>query len=156
MQLLFSWPSSIQWFIDAYRRCTGQLSSHEFEAIRQRNQGFNRRPPLDTRVDLSDCRNPLTRPSSPNSEHHTRTDFQEHSSLMKLPIEIRLQIWADVLGGRCFHLEMPWPKPAGQFCYFEDLNYHEHALSCRPRMSIKKRNMEKNLFLPILMSCRQM
>ncbi|EPE33633.1 hypothetical protein GLAREA_06646 [Glarea lozoyensis ATCC 20868] len=156
MQKLFSWPSYIQWFIDVYRRRTGQLTDREMEAIHMQHQGARtRRDPLDVRVDLSANRNPLTRPSSPNTEHHTKTNFQQQSSLMKLPTEIRLQIWAVVLGGRRFHLETPWPRPLGQLCYFGHLSHNEHSLQCRPRMSIKKRNMEKNLFLPILMSCRQ-
>ena len=49
---------------------------------------------------------PLTRPSSPNrSSRRKKPEVIQHSALLsRLPLEIREQIWEEVLGDYTFHL----------------------------------------------------
>jgi hypothetical protein len=73
-----------------------------------------RLPPPDVRIDLSDGRHPLTRPTSPRPE--ARIAIDSRSLLDVLPLELRQLIWAEVIGGHIFHLQMRKAVLTGQIC----------------------------------------
>jgi hypothetical protein len=123
-----------------------------------RSDRYERNPPPDVRVDPSGGRNPLTRPPSPSLEAEIKADsLRARSILHVLPLEVRQQIWVDVLGGHCFHLEIWTAVLTGRLCVSPNPNTCERGRGgCRLSLSNEDVQREKNLLLPILLSCKQM
>ncbi|KIN00784.1 hypothetical protein OIDMADRAFT_146108 [Oidiodendron maius Zn] len=122
-------------------------------ATRRRHMA-RRSPPPVARIDLSDERNPLTRPPSPRLK---ATDSPRACFLLDvLPLELRLLIWEGVLGGHYFHLEIQSGILTGQLCVSPTPNTCFYGRGgCRSRLPDKILPLEKNLLLPILLSCKQ-
>lgn len=116
-----------------------------------------RQSPPDTRIDLSGERNPLTRPPSPRLEAEFTTDSPQACLLLDvLPLEVRQLIWEEVLGGHYFHLDLRSNVLIGEFCVSKSPNTCLYSSGgCRLRLPEKIIQLEKNLLLPILLSCKQ-
>jgi hypothetical protein len=117
-----------------------------------------RLPPPDVRIDLSDGRHPLTRPTSPRPE--ARIAIDSRSLLDVLPLELRQLIWAEVLGGHIFHLQMRKAVLTGQICLTPwGKACSRGYCSCQsplPDEKNKKIKRQKHFLFPILLSCKQM
>ncbi|KIN05245.1 hypothetical protein OIDMADRAFT_142952 [Oidiodendron maius Zn] len=116
-----------------------------------------RRSPPDARIDLSGERNPLTRPPSPRLEAEFATDSPQACLLLDvLPLEVRQLIWEEVLRGHYFHLDLPSNVLTGEICVSKSPNTCFYGSGgCRLRLPEKITQLEKNLLLPILLSCKQ-
>jgi hypothetical protein len=117
-----------------------------------------RLPPPDVRIDLSDGRHTLTRPTSPRPE--ARIAIDSRSLLDVLPLELRQLIWAEVLGGHVFHLKMREGVLTGQICLTPwGKACSRGSFSCQLPLSDKKNKKikrQKHFLFPILLSCKQM
>jgi hypothetical protein len=117
-----------------------------------------RRPPPDVRIDLSDGRHPLTRPTSPRPEAQTARGSR--SLLDALPLELRQLIWAELLGGHVFHVEIREGVLTGQVCLIprgKACSRGHFACSLPLPDERSKTITRQKLFLfPILLSCKQM
>jgi hypothetical protein len=141
---------------------TGTRNRRHRGCVRPPGARHIRLPPPDVRIDLSDGRHPLTRPTSPRLEAQIARDLRPISlSLLDvLPLELRQLIWAEVLGGHVFHLEMREGVLIGQIC----LTPWGQSCSCGyfacslplPDKRNKKTKRQKRFLFPILLSCKQM
>ena len=117
-----------------------------------------RLPPPDVRINLSGGRHPLTRPTSPRPELQIARDSR--SLLDTLPLELRQLIWAEVLGGHVFHLEIREGVLTGQICLTPcGKSCSRGHFSCSlplPDKRNKKIKRQKHFLFPILLSCKQM
>lgn len=103
-------------------------------------------------------RKPMTRTSSPSPQNDAPSkQNSRHTLLDVLPLEIRQQIWTDVLGSNVFHLDIQLGRLRGLRCVASDPStcQHGHA-GCRLRLSRTRQNQEKNTLLPTLLACKQM
>lgn len=133
------------------RVATGNENRESYNStIRTRRRLFFRGHPPITRIDLSGERNPLTRPPSPRLETEIATDLPQECLLLDvLPLEIRQLIWEEVLGGHYFHLDIQSFVLTGGLCVAPTPNTCYNG-GCRVQFPD-----EKNLLLPILLSCKQ-
>lgn len=114
-----------------------------------------RTPIPEARIDLSSERNPLTRPPSPKLKAEFATDSLRACFLLDvLPLEIRQLIWEGVLGGHYFHLNIRLGVLTGGICVASTPNTCRNS-GCRVRFPDEIIQLEKNLLLPILLSCKQ-
>lgn len=125
---------------------------------RVRFDRFARKPPPDVRVDPSGGRKPLTRPPSPRLDPEIEADRPRACSILDvLPLEVRQQIWADVLGGHRFHLEIREAVFVGWLCVSPKSNTCGSGRDdCRRLLYNGDIKLEKNLLLPLLLSCKHM
>jgi hypothetical protein len=101
-------------------------------------------------------RNFLRRVSFRQSEAHTKSP---RGLLDVLTLEIRQNIWEDVLGYHSFHLNIKFQayRFTGLLCLSPDPNTCRRGRDgCRVRLSDEQSESERNMLLPILLVCKQM
>jgi hypothetical protein len=137
---------------------TGTRNRRHRGCVRPPGGRHIRLPPPDVRIDLSGGRHPLTRPTSPRPEAQIAKDSR--SLLDALPLELRQLIWAEVLGGHVFHLEIREGVLTGQICLTPwGKSCSRGHFSCSlplPDKRNKKIKRQKHFLFPILLSCKQM
>ncbi|CZT05584.1 uncharacterized protein RAG0_11603 [Rhynchosporium agropyri] len=107
---LVYWRIQLKWPFIEYHVAQPRGCVHNYNTVRGDPDRFydadvGRRP--EVRIDYLK-RIPLTRPSSPDPRSGKKSrrmlNPQKGCSLMALPVELRLQIWKEALGGETIHL----------------------------------------------------